>query len=534
MLKWALVHLLTYLDAHLESSLKRKNPYRPFTIMPVTVTVSDAQSSSSLSRKEVDRPIDEVRSRPPTAATSTGSPQPRTSSTQNRSPSAISSPVPRTISISSAQSLYVPSAPSYPYIGPSDRIYKVFLFVNPTSGGNAAAAFTKAGLKHAILTDPNVELFISDIREGPSGNKPAFLQLREVVKTIGQGELCYAVMAGGDGTVLWGISEIWEHNIDESKIAIGVIPYGTGNDFARALSWQSLNAINPFGEDMQKLKNLCNEWFSAPVIKQDLWDLTLEVHPGGEFKQIDSKTRKKKILEGPDAVPMTRLNKKVCNYFSIGIESRIGIGFDRHRKQSQVRNKIVYLNEGIKKNFFHHKICVNRIVSRMLDLSENEDQPVIVFETSGDVPRKLQKCGSLIAVNIPSFASGLDIWSRAGRLGLSGPGTDKALDLQELMKAPQLMGDGKIEWVSFSGVTSIGAEQIMEGHGRRIHQGKGPFEIEFNPDLDPDERVYFQIDGEYYQMTRPKVLRFKHFRTVQCLANRAAKKKCYRASSLTK
>eukprot|EP01054_Gregarina_sp_Poly1_P004906 Gregarina_sp_Poly_1__4905@NODE_2601_length_1933_cov_142_215970_g1575_i1_p1_GENE_NODE_2601_length_1933_cov_142_215970_g1575_i1NODE_2601_length_1933_cov_142_215970_g1575_i1_p1_ORF_typecomplete_len197_score28_46DAGK_acc/PF00609_19/2e17_NODE_2601_length_1933_cov_142_215970_g1575_i14841074 len=192
---------------------------------------------------------------------------------------------------------------------------------------------------------------------------------------------------------------------------------------------------------------------------------------------------------------------------------------------------MVYINEGIKKNFFHHKININKIILRMLDYSEGEDLPITVFETINDTTRRLHKCGSLIAVNIPSFASGLNIWTYASRLGIAGPGLEKAPDLLKLMKAPQIMGDGKIEWVSFSGVTSMGAEQLMEGHGRRVHQGAGPFEVQFHPDLEPEERVYFQIDGEYYQMTRPKVLRLRHFKTVQCLANKSSDRNCYRAAS---
>lgn len=73
-----------------------------------------------------------------------------------------------------------------------------------------------------------------------------------------------------------------------------------------------------------------------------------------------------------------------------------------------------------------------------------------------------------------------------------------------MMKAQQLLGDGRLEWISFSGLSSLGTEQVFEAFGKRIHQGKGPFRLEFNQALKPSERVYFQIDGEFYQMTSPK------------------------------
>lgn len=45
------------------------------------------------------------------------------------------------------------------------------------------------------------------------------------------------------------------------------------------------------------------------------------------------------------------MKKKMCNYFSIGVESRIGLGFDRKRTKSAFLNKVVYCWEGFKKMF---------------------------------------------------------------------------------------------------------------------------------------------------------------------------------------
>lgn len=41
----------------------------------------------------------------------------------------------------------------------------------------------------------------------------------------------------------------------------------------------------------------------------------------------------------------------MSNYFSIGIDARIGLGFDKHRTKSQLGNKCVYCWEGMKKLF---------------------------------------------------------------------------------------------------------------------------------------------------------------------------------------
>ena len=44
-------------------------------------------------------------------------------------------------------------------------------------------------------------------------------------------------------------------------------------------------------------------------------------------------------------------NRLMCNYFSIGIESRIGLGFEKKRTRKACCNKMQYFNEGLKKMF---------------------------------------------------------------------------------------------------------------------------------------------------------------------------------------
>ena len=41
----------------------------------------------------------------------------------------------------------------------------------------------------------------------------------------------------------------------------------------------------------------------------------------------------------------------MCNYFSVGIESRIGMGFEKKRTGSACCNKTKYFQEGLKKMF---------------------------------------------------------------------------------------------------------------------------------------------------------------------------------------
>ena len=45
------------------------------------------------------------------------------------------------------------------------------------------------------------------------------------------------IICGGDGTVHWVVNELIRKGIDMRKVAIGVLPIGTGNDFCRSIGW---------------------------------------------------------------------------------------------------------------------------------------------------------------------------------------------------------------------------------------------------------------------------------------------------------
>lgn len=52
-----------------------------------------------------------------------------------------------------------------------------------------------------------------------------------------KGKKAISVVCGGDGTVMWVVSELVKHQIDLNKSPLAVIPLGTGNDFSRCLGW---------------------------------------------------------------------------------------------------------------------------------------------------------------------------------------------------------------------------------------------------------------------------------------------------------
>ena len=75
-----------------------------------------------------------------------------------------------------------------------------------------------------------------------------------VNKYIGKSNI-RVIIGGGDGTVLWVVGEMIKSNVDFEKCPIGILPFGTGNDFSRCLGWGGK-------ERDKKLLNFFGAWVS--------------------------------------------------------------------------------------------------------------------------------------------------------------------------------------------------------------------------------------------------------------------------------
>ena len=70
------------------------------------------------------------------------------------------------------------------------------------------------------------------------------------------------IVCGGDGTIMWVVSEMNKHKIDVMKVPLGVIPLGTGNDFSQYLGWgKEKTALVENG--FKSLKKLIKKWLVA-------------------------------------------------------------------------------------------------------------------------------------------------------------------------------------------------------------------------------------------------------------------------------
>eukprot|EP00915_Cephaloidophora_sp_WS-2016_P002574 GHVH01003452.1.p1 GENE.GHVH01003452.1~~GHVH01003452.1.p1 ORF type:complete len:495 (-),score=69.49 GHVH01003452.1:1271-2755(-) len=389
-----------------------------------------------------------------------------------------------------------------------------FFLVNPSSGGNQARSFMTSGIKvcdtnlvvDGLARTLTVRFF--DMTEGENGNRPAY---HAVKNSVDAGRTVITCACGGDGSVVWMTTEIQLHEIDDTNIFYAVIPYGTGNDFARAFGWEWANALQPFsmttcaedGSPVMKVNKLMETWFTSVPCLMDIWEIDLKLFQDGELLQVKGAEKKK--------VPVAVRNFKMFNYFSIGIDARIGVGFDRNRTSTQIGNKIVYMNEGVKKIFKNDFIPVDKWVHRV------EERGLIKIGRDASAPARLlpgTKC--LMALNVNSYGGGRQLWAYARKLGVAGLDPEMA---HKLKHCKQKMGDKQLEWATCLHRSSLGLEQVGHGHTRRALKGKGDYKIIMNASSKTTDRCYFQVDGEFYQCTRPKNFTVKHLKQVVVLAN---------------
>jgi hypothetical protein len=105
-----------------------------------------------------------------------------------------------------------------------------------------------------------------------------------------------------------------------------------------------------------------------------------------------------------------------------------------------------------------------------------------------------------------------DIWRKSNHnIGLNLKDTDK---LNQLKEAQQSFNDQKLEFFTYSSGLKLGFEKIITGLADKIHHGHGPFIVKFRPIPDSNRedklnRVYLNLDGEYFHIIKPIELRIR-------------------------
>ena len=462
----------------------------------------------------------------------------------------------------------------------------VFLFVNPTSGGNKAKGFVDIPLDASNrVTVDGQSVYIYDIRDGAPGDKPSFKALKAETEKLDAGEFIAVVACGGDGTVLWVASELEATQIEESRIAVAVIPFGTGNDFAGVTMWGNHPPPRVGQELLPVLLKLYRE---ASVQEYDIWEVAIEardlmfchgrekvsvkdktlgaslqgqhhVDVDKEQKDAPEKTDAAQIAEQPKkrgSILMTELpegkaklghkkstimkvqhtthglvhmRKPMLNYMSFGYSARCTLGLEKNRTKSRMGNQIRFAIEGFKKTF-----CT-KPPKLQAYLEQIEDENGII--ASSDGTNKFRGAmPEMELLNIPSFAGGADFWKDARKVGIDVPEKSAA----ELLETEQSFQDGRIEINGYNSVMGFSMDVGMKkgfnpcflcggccckGFGKRIAstgQMTWTFRQPGTYEI-PKDRVHVQIDGEPFVIVEPRTMIFSPYRKLRVLVNTGPK-----------
>lgn len=249
----------------------------------------------------------------------------------------------------------------------------LLVFVNAKSGGQVGAQLLKEFYK--ILNPMQVIDIQSD------GGPQRALMLFKGLAMINRLRI---LVCGGDGTAGWVINEIQKLYGPPNKchVPVGILPLGTGNDLSRILGWGgSFDGDVP--RHLMKVE-------TAQSRLLDLWQVSVMTRPvpGGPT--------------GPGAAEgRETLNATFNNYMDIGVAARIAFRFHQLREghpelfQSSLGNKFLYGEMGVRE----------WVSEKGLDLSSVrivcDGVPVVLHEPHIE---------GLIAINIPSFSGGVNLW----------------------------------------------------------------------------------------------------------------------------
>ena len=364
----------------------------------------------------------------------------------------------------------------------------VLLFANPNSGSKKSKKYLElnASLISLKILNQKVDLYIFNLCNQES---------------LSEGVLCLqslllnkkslrVVVTGGDGSLVWVIQEMLQKGIDTSNVPFGIMPFGTGNDLSAMLGWGRKPPKPVIGKHNKGLLKYLKAWLDAQVCKLDIWEVTVEVQPEGHFEKVKHRDHKFERERLKDPSGDTKVFQRLMtNYFSVGLDARIGLGFEKRRTNSKWKNKILYTWEGFKKILCMTTPTITKYTASF------RDNETCIFNSQKPLSTKTSV---LVALNARTYAGGKFIW-------------DKSKDFRNYWSKPSPC-DGKLEFLTFEGV-DLAQEMLSSGKAKKLHQGSGPFELAFKPEV--HSRVYMQIDGEYFYAIKPKGVKVKLLNTSQ-------------------
>lgn len=388
---------------------------------------------------------------------------------------------------------------------------EIYCFCNPTSGGGKAKQIlegckaNETVLKSVKFSEKQTGSITCYDLKNDASRAAGFESLKQKEPGNDKNEEVLIIVAGGDGTIKWVISELVK--IGRLSFPLGVIPFGTGNDLSRACGWgwTAPSGLTSLKTIVQVFKDLCE--FGQPI-KFDVWNVNIEA------KSVEWAAKSKQpaaaLLSAGSSSP-AKFTEQMINYFSIGQDAKAVYEFEKHRRKSQFGNTVQFAIEGGK-----------------LSLGRRTYLPLDSIVVGGASFPLLRKAEGLIVQNIPSYAAGLDIWNNSTGRSSSSNATQQQQQQQQEWR--QHVGDGKLEVNHLRKVLDLG---LMKGFGisatSKLASGKEViFDFANKNKVDSSSTTTIQfahVDGEPFKITDPVRIVFVREFGVTVLRKNQCKKK---------
>ncbi|TPX54922.1 diacylglycerol kinase (ATP) [Powellomyces hirtus] len=372
----------------------------------------------------------------------------------------------------------------------------VFIFSNPRSGNQQGLPLVQMNIQHYRMRDhPHVQVQLYDFLD--ESDRSAGLKYLNLLlskqKTLKE---LHVWSAGGDGTLMGVVEGMIEMGIDvadDPRVLFSVIPFGTGNDLSQVLGWgRYVSGTDVAGRHLEGLNKLVTDRLNGHKTLLDIWGVELETEEGGWVREAG----KEKI---------STLRRKMSNYSSVGLQGRVGVGFEENRRGSRVMNAVEYSKQSLGV-LIHGAPAITDAVKGLEAGGE-------YFDLDGDKSlRVTHEPIEMIIQNIPGmWGRHVDLWgvaemSRSIVREQKGP-----TDLTQW--TPHCAYDGKLEVFGIGSLRSYLRKQFSFGRKRlqRVGQMPSPFTIHFHP----NSKIHAMIDGEFYEtcgakkMTYTRIMQIK-------------------------